>query len=343
MGDTTASNPIGPGYLALCRDVEAAEHMPQHVMSLHERVQAARERLAACDLCPRACGVNRLQGETGFCGAGLLARVASANIHPWEEPPISGTRGSGTVFFSYCTAHCLFCQNYPISQMGVGREMTTEQLAEAMLKLQRLGCHNINLVTPTHYVPQILAAVEVAAEQGLRLPLLYNTSGYDSVETLQLLEGVIDIYLPDAKYADDAVARELSGYRNYVAHNRAALLEMHRQVGTDLLLDEEGIARRGMIVRHLVLPHGLSQTPEVLRWLAENLSPKIHVSLMAQYFPAHKAVGHPQLSRRLLAEEYDGALNALEQAGLENGWQQELDCDEAEDDPTECSLPQDMR
>jgi putative pyruvate formate lyase activating enzyme len=308
---------IQPGYIALHRAGE-----------LHARVQAAMQRLAACNLCPRACGVNRLQGETGFCRAGLLARVASANVHPWEEPPISGTRGSGTVFLSHCTARCLFCQNYPISQQGVGREMTAEQLADAMLRLQKQGCHNINFVTPTHYVPQLLAAVEIAAERGLRIPLLYNTSGYDSVETLRLLEGVIDIYLPDSKYADDEVARQLSGYQDYVQHNRAALLEMRRQVGAELVLDDKGLARRGMIVRHLVLPHGLSQTPQVLRWIAEHLSPQIHISLMAQYFPAHRAVGHPTLGRRLLAEEYEAALAALDYAGLENGWQQELECDD---------------
>lgn len=308
---------IQPGYIALHRAGE-----------LHARVQAAMQRLAACNLCPRACGVNRLQGETGFCRAGLLARVASANVHPWEEPPISGTRGSGTVFLSHCTARCLFCQNYPISQQGVGREMTAEQLADAMLRLQKQGCHNINFVTPTHYVPQLLAAVEIAAERGLRIPLLYNTSGYDSVETLRLLEGVIDIYLPDSKYADDEVARQLSGYQDYVQHNRAALLEMRRQVGAELVLDDKGLARRGMIVRHLVLPHGLSQTLQVLRWIAEHLSPQIHISLMAQYFPAHRAVGHPTLGRRLLAEEYEAALAALDYAGLENGWQQELECDD---------------
>jgi len=316
-----------PGYLALHRTGE-----------LRARVQAANRCMAACNLCPRACGVNRLQGELGFCRAGLIARVASANVHPWEEPPISGTRGSGTVFFSHCTARCLFCQNYPISQQGVGRDMTAEQLADAMLRLQKQGCHNINLVTPTHYVPQLLAAVEIAAERGLRLPLLYNTSGYDSIETLRLLDGVIDIYLPDSKYTDDEAACQLSGYQDYVQHNRAALLEMRRQVGTELVLDDEGLARRGMVVRHLVLPYGLSQTPQVLRWIAEHLTPLIHVSVMAQYFPAYKAVGHPTLGRRLLAEEYEAALAALEEVGLENGWQQEIECDTPEDTSAEETL-----
>ncbi|MHB1296247.1 MAG: radical SAM protein [Anaerolineae bacterium] len=295
--------------------------------ALNQRVAEARERLAACDLCPRRCGVNRLNGETGFCRSGAVARVASWNVHRWEEPPISGTRGSGTVFFSNCTARCLFCQNYPISQLGVGQDADTERLAGMMLELQRRGVHNVNLVTPTHYVPQILAAVEVAAQQGLRIPLVYNTSGYDCVETLRLLEGVVDIYLPDAKYTDDAVAERLSGYRDYVPNNRAALREIVRQVGAGLELDAQGLARRGVILRHLVLPHGLSQTPEVLQWVAENLSRDLHVSLMAQYFAAHKAVGDPELGRKLLPEEYDEALEAFERAGLENGWQQELEED----------------
>ena len=292
--------------------------------ALRERVALARERLAACDLCPRECGVNRLKGELGYCRSGALAKVASWNVHRGEEPPISGQRGSGTIFFSNCTAHCLFCQNYPISQLGVGQEVTAERLAEMMLELERSGCHNINLVTPTHFAPQFLAALEVAIPRGLRIPLLYNTSGYDCVETLRLLEGVIDIYLPDAKYSDDEVARRLSGFKDYVRHNRAALLEMQRQVGSELLTDAQGIATRGMIIRHLVLPHGLSQTPEVLRWIAENLSKRVHISLMSQYFPAHKAVGDAELGRGLLPQEYAAALEAFEEAGLENGWQQPL-------------------
>ena len=291
---------------------------------LRARVEEARARLAACDLCPRECGVNRLQGELGYCRSGALAKVASWNVHRGEEPPISGERGSGTIFFSNCTAHCLFCQNYPISQLGVGQEVAAERLAEMMLELQGRGSHNINLVTPTHFVPQFLAALELAIPQGLRIPILYNTSGYDSVETLRLLEDVVDIYLPDAKYTDDEVARRISGFKDYVPHNRAALLEMQRQVGSDLILDEEGIARRGMIVRHLVLPHGLSQTPDVLRWIAENLSQRVHISLMSQYFPAHKAVGDAELGQGLSPEEYDAALAAFEEAGLENGWQQPL-------------------
>ncbi len=303
-----------PGYLRLLASG-----------ALEQRAVDALAGLAACRLCPRRCGVDRLGGQLGYCRAGAVARVASYNAHRWEEPPISGSGGSGTIFFSHCTARCLFCQNYSISQLGVGNDMATEELARAMCKLQRRGCHNINLVTPTHYVPQIIAAVAAAARQGLRIPIVYNTSGYETVETLRLLEGVVDIYLPDAKYTDESVAREISGFDGYVVANRAALLEIKRQVGAELLVDEEGIAYRGMVVRHLVLPQGLSQTPEVLAWIAENLGRETYVSLMAQYFPAHHAVEHPRLGRRLYHREYRAALDALEELGLENGWTQELD------------------
>ncbi len=295
---------------------------------LRERVEAARRMLKTCHLCPRGCGANRLDGELGYCRSGALVKVASWNVHPWEEPPISGTRGSGTIFFSNCTARCLFCQNYPISQLGVGQEVTEHRLAGMMLELQRRGAHNINFVTPTHYVPQLLAALEVAVSRGFRLPLLYNTSGYDSLETLQLLDGVVDIFLPDAKYADDDIASRLSGYKDYVAHNRIALLEMLRQVGDELILDQDGIALRGMIVRHLVLPNGLSQTPDVLHWLATHLSLRVHVSLMAQYFPTYRAVDEPELARPVSEDEYAVALDAFDRVGLENGWRQQLECDE---------------
>jgi putative pyruvate formate lyase activating enzyme len=307
-----------PGYLQL-----------QLNGGLHQRIEQANEVLRQCMLCPRGCGVNRLQGEEGYCQAGPEPVVASWTAHRWEEPPISGTRGSGTIFFSHCTGRCVFCQNYPISQLGVGRPVTVQRLAEMMLELQARGCHNINLVTPTHFVPQILAALPIAVAGGLHLPLVYNSSGYETVETLRLLDGVIDIYLPDAKYAADKVARRLSGFRGYVAANRAALREMYGQVGHELLLDEQGIAKRGMIVRHMVLPQGLAGTDKVLAWIARGLSPWIHVSLMAQYFPAHKAVGDPVLGRRLTNDEYLQALEAFDMACLERGWRQDY-C-EAED------------
>lgn len=308
-----------PRYLALHRSGE-----------LGRRVAEAWDRLAACDLCPRACGVDRLSGERGQCRGGARLQVASASLHHWEEPPISGWRGSGTVFFANCVGRCIFCQNYPISQLGVGRAVSELGLAERMLDLQGRGAHNINLVTASHYLPQVLKALDIAAGRGLRIPLLYNTSGYDGMIALRLLDGVVDIYLPDAKYADDACASRLSGFHGYVAANRAALTEMARQVGVDLELDGDGIARRGLIIRHLVLPgangHSTgSQTRDVLAWIANNLSPRVHVSLMSQYFPAYKAVDHHQLGRRLLTGEYDDALAAFEDLGLEKGWQQDLE------------------
>ncbi|MGI6367238.1 MAG: radical SAM protein [Anaerolineae bacterium] len=310
----TTQGGIWPGYRQLAVTGELAQ-----------RVEDARAMLRACQLCPRRCGVNRLEGQRGYCGAGALPRIASHGPHRWEEPPISGTRGSGTIFFSHCTARCLFCQNFPISQMGTGNDWTIAQLAEAMLSLQRRGCHNINLVTPTHYVAAIIEAVALACEQGLSIPLVYNTSGYESLETLALLDGLVDIYLPDSKYADDGVAQDLSGYVGYVGANRQALQEMARQVGLTLLLDDQGLARRGMVVRHLVLPGGLSQTAEVMAWLGAVLGPEVHVSLMAQYFAAHRAHDHPVLKRKLYHREYREALAAVEAAGLENGWRQELD------------------
>jgi putative pyruvate formate lyase activating enzyme len=253
---------------------------------------------------------------------GELPRVSSWNLHRWEEPPISGTRGSGTIFFSGCTGRCLFCQNYPISQFGYGDEVALERLTGMMLELQRKGAHNINFVTPTHFMPHILAALPQAIRSGFHLPLVYNTSGYECVEALQLLEGIIDVWLPDAKYADDATARRLSGFNSYVENNRAALCEIHRQVGDDLVLDGDGIATRGLIIRHMVLPGGLAGTAEVLRCIAAELSPRVHVSLMDQYFPAHRAVGDPLLGRKITVEEYEAALEAFDAAGLEQGWRQ---------------------
>lgn len=303
-----------PGYLRLHETGELAE-----------RVRRAEALLADCALCPRRCGVNRLEGETGTCKAGAAPVVASWNVHPWEEPPISGTRGSGTVFFTHCTARCVFCQNYPISQLGAGNTVSVERLAEMMVELQEMGCHNVNFVTPTHFAAQIVQALPHAVQLGLRVPLVYNTSGYDSLETLQLLDGIVDVYLPDAKYADDGVARKLSGFKGYVDADRALLREIFRQVGDQLVLDEEGIARRGMIVRHLVLPGNLAGSEAVFRWIARELSPEVHVSVMDQYFPAHRAVGDPVLGRKVTPDEYMEALEAFERAGLQNGWFQEAD------------------
>jgi len=301
-----------PAYLELLRSGELAR-----------RARQAWHSLASCRLCPRQCSVDRFAGQTGFCRMGAEPVLASWNIHYGEEPPISGTNGSGTIFFTGCTGRCLFCQNYPISQLAVGQQITIHRLAGVMLELQKRGCHNINLVTPTHFVAAILRAVYEAAQRGLSIPLVYNTSGYESTETLRLLDGVVDIYLPDAKYASDEVALALSGFPNYVAVNRAALLEMARQVGPHLTLSPEGLAVRGMIIRHMVLPDGLSQTPEVLRWVAKNVSHSVPVSIMSQYFPAHRAFGHPSLGRKITPAEYEAALAAFNAAGLTCGWLQE--------------------
>jgi putative pyruvate formate lyase activating enzyme len=253
---------------------------------------------------------------------GAMPKVSSWNLHPWEEPPISGTRGSGTIFFSGCTGRCRFCQNYPISQFGYGTLVDSERLAGMMLELQRRRAHNINFVTPTHFMPQILAALPTAIRGGLCVPLVYNTSGYESIDALRLLEGVIDLWLPDAKYAESSIARRLSGFRDYVEHNRAALREIYRQVGDELVLDGSGIAVRGLIIRHMVLPDGLADTAAVLHWIANYLSPRVHVSLMAQYFPAHRAIGDPRLDRKVTANEYLAALQAFDASGLERGWHQ---------------------
>lgn len=283
--------------------------------------------LAACELCPHACKVDRLSGKHGVCRMPGDPVIASWNVHPWEEPPISGARGSGTIFFSGCTGHCRFCQNYSISQMGYGNRVTIERFAGMMLELQRRGVHNINFVTPTHFAAHILAAVDVAAGWGLRIPLVYNTSGYERVETLRLLDGVIDVYLPDIKYTNDDIAKRLSGFPRYVEHNRLGIKEMLRQVGPQLLCDDEAIAHRGLIVRHLVLPGGLAGTRGAMQWISRELSPDVYVSIMDQYFPTYRTCGDPVLGRKITEEEYEAALDAFEAAGLQNGWLQDHECE----------------
>jgi putative pyruvate formate lyase activating enzyme len=284
---------------------------------------ALRTALSACRLCPRECGVDRLAGERGYCGAGGLARVAAVSLHHGEEPPISGTRGSGTVFFSHCNMKCLFCQNYPISQYGNGREMDAQTLAAEMLRLQDQGAHNVNLVTPTPHVPQILEAVSIARGRGFAIPLLYNTNGYDSLDTLAQLEGVVDIYLPDAKYATAETALEASGTPEYAECNRAAIAEMVRQVGF-LDVMEEGVASRGVLVRHLVLPGKIEETEAVLSRLAEDHGTALPLSLMGQYFPAWKAASVPGYGRRLTRREYERAVAAAGRLGFGNVFLQEI-------------------
>jgi len=293
-----------------------------HSGELVRRVRAAYARLAYCDLCPHTCGVNRLAGELGRCGSGKSPRIASANIHRGEEPPISGKRGSGTIFLSGCTLSCKFCQNFPISQLRNGTDLSTGGLADKMLALQKKGAHNINFVTPTHFTPQILASLYLAVRKGFKLPIVWNTSGYERVDTLRLLDGVVDVYLPDMKYTSDEEARWISGAPGYRELNRLAVAEMLRQVG-HLECDEEGIAKRGLIIRHLVLPEGRAGSPETLAWIAENLGVETHIALMSQYFPAHVAGKTPGIDRRVTAEEYSEAVEALEEFDLENGWVQE--------------------
>lgn len=282
---------------------------------LGKRIEVAKALLESCRVCPHACGVNRLAGETGKCRTGAKAMVSSYGPHFGEEAPLVGKYGSGTIFFTNCNLRCLFCQNYSISQLGEGVEATKEEIARMMLSLQRKGCHNINLVSPTHVVPQILEALELAAKSGLCLPLVYNSGGYDSVETLALLDGIVDIYMPDMKYSDNKTAEELSGIKDYPSINRAAIKEMHRQVG-DLQIDDEGIARRGLLVRHLVLPHGLAGTPEIVNFLATQISTNTYLNVMAQYHPCYKAFQVPSLSRPLTSEEFMEAVNMAYRAGL---------------------------
>ena len=283
--------------------------------SFEEKIRLAQEHLHACDVCPLKCGVNRLAGEMGLCNTGKLAQISSHGPHPGEERPLSGWRGSGTIFFSRCNLRCVYCQNADISQMGYGQQVDSETLGDIMVKLQRMGCHNINLVSPSHVIPQILAAVKVAAENGLRIPLVYNTGGYDSIEMLELLNGVIDIYMPDMKYGDEAIAQKYSLVKDYPETNQKTVLEMHQQVG-DLVVDKKGIAQRGLLVRHLVLPNDLASSEVVLRFIAENISGNTYVNIMDQYHPAYRAMEFPDISRRITPDEFYQVLEMARKLGL---------------------------
>jgi putative pyruvate formate lyase activating enzyme len=263
--------------------------------------------LESCSVCPRSCGVNRLAGEVGKCRTSRWAVVSSYGAHFGEEAPLVGKRGSGTIFFANCNLECVFCQNYSISQLGEGHRVDKEELAYIMLSLQREGCHNINLVSPTHVIPQILEALELAVESDLKLPLVYNSGGYDSVDTLKLLDGIVDIYMPDMKYDDEETARELSGISKYPQANKAAVKEMHRQTG-DLQIDREGIAQRGLLIRHLVLPDGLAGTETIMGFVSGEISRDSYVNVMAQYRPSYKARQIPRLGRRISSTEFHEAL-----------------------------------
>lgn len=277
----------------------------------------AYQRLERCELCAVKCRVNRKEGKLGSCRTGELARLSSFGPHMGEEVALRGWRGSGTVFFARCNLRCQFCQNYDISQMNAGEEVEPQELASAFLELQKYGCHNINLVSPSHVIPQILAAVEMAAFGGLRLPLVYNTGGYDTLESLQLLDGVIDIYMPDMKYSSPQVARRYSRVINYPKINQEAVREMYRQVG-DLQIGVDGLARRGLLVRHLVLPHGLAGTKEIVSFLAKEISPNTYINIMDQYRPLLNAHLYASLNRPITLQEHHEAIEMAKDAGLKN-------------------------
>jgi len=293
-----------PGYLQLERSGE-----------LPDRITAAKELLRSCTLCPRHCHVNRLKGERGACRVGAAAVVSSYGPHFGEERPLVGRHGSGTIFLTGCNLRCVYCQNDDISQHDEGRETTSAELAGMMVALWRQGCHNLNFVTPTHQIAQILEALPQAIAQGVNIPLVYNCGGYEEAATLNLLNGIFDIYMPDFKYGDNTIAERLSGVPDYVDVAKAALKEMHRQVG-DLVVDPHGIAVHGLLVRHLVLPAGLAGTRQVMQFLGREISPATYVNLMDQYHPCYRARDYPPLDRRLTKEEFAEAATMAREAGL---------------------------
>jgi putative pyruvate formate lyase activating enzyme len=302
---------------------------------LHARADRLEAMLASCDVCPRDCRVNRLNDEIAKCFSGRLPVVSTYTPHFGEEPVLIGTKGAGNIFLGNCNLRCVYCQNFQISQNAKverNNEVSHERLAEMMLELQARGCHNVNFVSPTHFAPQIVRALVMAVERGLRVPIVYNTNAYDSVEVLRLLDGVVDIYLPDLKYAEDDAGAELSKVEGYVAHARAAIAEMHRQVGTDLHLGPDGLLRRGLIIRLLVLPNNLAGVSDSLRWIHDALSPDIALSVMAQYYPTNKvnrddATGrrYHLLNRRVGIGEYARVLDTMERLGMREGWAQDLE------------------
>lgn len=281
----------------------------------NEKIEFLFEKLKSCTICPRKCNVNRTKGELGYCKTGVLPFVSSYGTHFGEESVLVGYYGSGTIFFTSCNLSCIFCQNYEVSQLRNGEEITFESLAEIMVKLQRQGCHNINLVSPTHQVPQILKSIKMAKEKGLSIPIVYNTNAYDSVETLKLLDGIIDIYMPDAKYGPDSPCLELSGIPDYFQVMRQAIKEMQRQVG-DLVVDRNGIALRGLLVRHLVLPNNLSGSEKVFEFLKTEISENVFLNIMDQYYPCYRAFEDSRLARRITTAELTEAKKSAKALGL---------------------------
>jgi putative pyruvate formate lyase activating enzyme len=311
--------------------IEAAYLRLLQTGELRRRVEALETLLARCTVCPRDCLNNRLNDEIAACYSGRLPIVSSYTAHFGEEPPLTGTRGAGNIFFGNCNLRCVYCQNYQISQTHkeqIKNEVTHERLAEMMLELQARGCHNINFVSPTHFAPQMARAILIAAEQGLSLPIVYNTNAYDSVEVLRLLDGLVDVYLPDLKYAEDEAGFLYSKVRSYASVSRAALAEMHRQMGDDLVIDEAGLLKRGLVVRLLVLPNDIGSVRESLQWIRDELSQYVTISLMAQYYPTNVAGTNQRyvlLSRRINESEWLRAVAALDELGMQEGWMQEYD------------------
>ena len=309
-----------PGYLKL---LEANE--------LDGRVARLESLLAACSVCPKDCGNNRLADEIAACYSGRLPIVSSYTAHFGEEPVLSGTGGAGNIFFGNCNLRCVYCQNYQISQSWKEQrknEVTHERLAGMMLELQDRGCHNIGFVSPTHFAPQMAKAILIAAQKGLRLPIVYNTNAYDSVEVLRLLDGIVDVYLPDLKYADSAAGLQYSKVRDYSTYARAALKEMHRQMGDSLVFGDDGLLKRGLLIRFLVLPNDIAEIEQNLRWIRDELSPKTAISLMAQYYATNKAATDERyilLSRRISEGEWFEAVSLLDELGMEEGFMQEYE------------------
>ena len=302
-----------------------------HNGELYKRAEKAYANLVSCNSCPRDCEVNRINGEYGICTSGHLPIVSSYTPHVGEEPVLSGTKGAGNIFFGNCNLKCIYCQNFEISQnpnIEKQKEVTHNRLAEIMIELQNKACHNIGLVSPTHFSATILKSIYLAAQKGLNLPIIYNTNGYDSVEMLKLYDSVIDIYLPDFKYGNSEYAKKYSLVDNYFEKTKAAIKEMYRQVGDELVYDGDIVAR-GLIIRHLILPNDLSDTEKVFKFIAEELSPKVHISLMSQYYPANKAYKDILIDRALRISEYEKALQLLDKYGLHNGWIQEMESSES--------------
>jgi putative pyruvate formate lyase activating enzyme len=297
-----------PSYIGLHENGELAK-----------RIRTLHEILRECRLCPRECRVNRLEAEMGYCKAGAELMVSSVFPHFGEEPPLVGNHGSGTIFLTHCNLRCIFCQNYDISHLGRGQPMSTDEMAGSMLRLQDLGCHNINFVTPSHYTPQIVASLPRAIEMDLRLPIVYNCSGYESVEVIRLLDGIVDIYMPDAKYMDEKHSRILSNAPDYPEVLKEVLKEMHRQVG-DLKINFRGIAERGLLIRHLVMPHGAASSESVLKFIAEEISVHSYVNIMEQYRPEYLAEEVPDIDRRITRKEYLEAIRAAKRFHLYRGF-----------------------